>query len=84
MVTKNKILIFQSFNGDIDEWAMRNSNSFAMSDQDWYLIDSLLQDLHFVNTGAASQDFIEKLSVKLKNSCDNDDTINGLKKYSKK
>lgn len=85
MITKNKIEIFNRYNGDIDGWARSNSNKekLLIEDNDWYLIDSFLQDLFLVKEGLTSNEFIMNLEDKLIENCDNGETIIQLKKIAK-
>lgn len=84
MITGKKIGIFNRYNGDIDGWARNNSTKekLIIEDNDWYLIDSFLQDLFLVQKGLASSDFIVNLENKLKENCDGEETIIQLKKIS--
>jgi hypothetical protein len=85
MITKKKIEIFNRYNGDIDKWARNNSNKekLLIEDNDWYLIDSFLQDLFLVKKRLASSGFITNLQNKLIENCENEETITQLKKLIK-
>lgn len=82
MVTENKIKVYKRYDGDIDVWARSGSKKekSIMTDEDWYVIDGLIQDLSMVEKGLASSDFNENLNVKLKKICDSDSTVNQLQK----
>jgi hypothetical protein len=72
MITQDKLSLYIKYNGDIDHWA-RNSiakEQLIMSDADWYMIDSLLQDLYLVKQGMASAEFEKNVNNKLKENCD--------------
>lgn len=47
MITKNKILVYKKYDGDLDAWARigTSEEKNIMSDDDWYLIDSLIQEI---------------------------------------
>ena len=81
MITKEKIRIYNRYNGDIDDWARQGSRKehASISDQEWYLIDELIQGLHLIKNGLASSVFLENIDLKLKAHCD-EDTIILLKK----
>ena len=84
MITEKKIEIFNRYNGDIDGWVRNNSitEKLIIEDTDWYLIDSVLQDLYLVKKGVASSEFIVNLQNKLIKNCDNEETIAQLKKLA--
>lgn len=47
MITKEKLTVYRKYNGDLDLWARigASKEKSIMSDDDWYLIDSLIQDV---------------------------------------
>lgn len=45
----------------------------------WSLIESLIQDIHLITKGLASEIFMKSIEEKLKESCDNEETIRELK-----
>ena len=81
MITKEKIKIFKRYEGDISGWVRSSSKNekIIMTDNDWYLIDSLLQDLSIVKKGLTSLEFSKSLDDKLRNLCDNEETITLIK-----
>ncbi|MCB0740985.1 MAG: hypothetical protein R2796_07650 [Chitinophagaceae bacterium] len=84
MITEDKIKVYKRYDGDIDGWARSGSKKekSIMSDEDWYVIDGLIQDLSMVKKGLASSGFNENLNVKLKEMCDSDSTVNQLQKLA--
>ena len=84
MITEDKIKIYNQYDGDIDSWARSGSKKekLIMTDEDWYVIDGLIQDLFMVKKGLVSSVFSENLNVKLKETCDNDSTVNQLKRLA--
>lgn len=84
MITEDKIKVYKRYDGDIDSWARSGSKKekLIMTDEDWYVIDGLIQDLTIVKKGLASSGFSENLNVKLKETCDNDSTVNQLQKLA--
>ena len=84
MITQEKIKIYSSFQGDVDEWARIGSKKekAIMNDGDWSLIDSLVQDMLLVKKGLASKEFSETLQRRLVENCDNPETINQLRKVA--
>jgi hypothetical protein len=58
MITREKLRIYEKFGGDIDGWARTSKLSEqSITDQDWRLIDEILQSLVIVQSGLASPDF---------------------------
>ncbi len=86
MIKTQKIKIFLKYNRDIDSWARDGSKKEhdIMVYADWYLIDSLLQDLFLTIKKVVSEEFSVNLKQKLKESCDSSDTINMLHKIAGK
>lgn len=81
MITQDKIKIYKRYNGDIDGWSRNGSKKekFVMTDDDWYIIDGLIQDFTLVKNGLTSLTFNNDLNNKLKENCDNEETIQALK-----
>lgn len=84
MVTENKIKIYRRHNGNIDSWARSGSEKekSIMTDEDWYIINDLIQDLSLMKKGLASSSFSEDLNIKLKEICDTTSTVNKLQKLA--
>lgn len=84
MINRDKIKIYRKYNADIDLWARigTRKDKSIMVDSDWYIIDSLLQDLSLVKRGLTSLQFNKTLKSKLIESCDGEDTINQLQKLA--
>jgi len=82
MITQEKVKIYNSFQGDVDGWARMGSKKeqSIMKDNDWALIDNLLQDILLVRKGLTSKEFSDNLQKRLVESCDSSETINQLKK----
>jgi len=49
MITKEKISIYKKYEGNPNAWARigTSEEKELMSDDDWFLIDSLIQYYHF-------------------------------------
>jgi hypothetical protein len=85
MITKDKIRIFNKYDGNIDSWARSGSKKekLIISDDDWYIISTHIQDLFLVKKGLTSEDFNNSLKNKLKETCDSEDTIKQLETIAK-
>jgi hypothetical protein len=86
MITEDKLKIFERYDGNSDSWARNSSEKekVVMTDDDWYIIESLIQDLFLVKNGLASLQFKDALNIKLKEKCDVEKTINQLKNLAEK
>ncbi len=83
MITIEKLKIYRRFNGDIHEWGQFGSESdrAAMDDDDWMIIDELVQDICLINTSLAADEFVKSVDEKLRNLCDDENTIALLKRF---
>ncbi len=81
MITQDKIKIYKRYSGDIDSWMRSGSKKekLVMNDDDWYIIDGLIQDFSLVEKGLASLTFNNDLNNRLKENCDSEKTIQALK-----
>ena len=59
MITQEKLRIYEKFGGDIDGFqrGSRIGERESITDQDWRLIEEILQSLLIVESGLASADF---------------------------
>lgn len=64
MINNEKILIYKKYEGNLDAWARIATceEKKAMSDDDWYLIDDLIQ-----NVIISRSDMIESLKRNVEN-----------------
>lgn len=81
MITSEKLEIYKRFNGDSDSWARvaSNHNDMVMNSSDWSLIEKLIQETSLVKKGLVVESYILHIEEKLKQSCDNEETIRTLK-----
>lgn len=86
MITLKKVKIFQKFNGDIDHFARigKTQDKGEISDNDWALIDSLLQDLELVDKGLAADTFVKRLDERIKENLESEGVLQELKRMNKK
>ncbi|HWZ34735.1 MAG TPA: hypothetical protein VNW51_01175 [Mucilaginibacter sp.] len=84
MITSEKINIYRKYGGLVDFWARLGSKNGKdiMTDDDWGIIDSLLQDILLSNNKLTSAEFNSVLDQKLKNLCDGPKVINQLKELA--
>jgi len=82
MITLKQIEIYNKYGADGDSF-IRCATSEEKSNIDyeyWLLIDSMLQDLILIKEGLASDSFIQSAYKKMKEICENEETIHALKK----
>lgn len=72
MITKEKIEIFESYGGDMDDFVRtgRARLKKLFDDDDWFLIDSLYQDIDLINKSLVAREYLQKTLSKLKDNCD--------------
>jgi hypothetical protein len=75
MINLDKLRFYKKLNGDSDAWARmpRASNFAGMTDQDWYLIDRILQSLTITEHGLATPEFAEEMHRKLNDLAEGDE-----------
>ena len=81
MITIEKLIIYEHYEGDID-FLYRigtNEQKTNIRENDWSIIDNLIQDLEFIEKGIASMEFKFKTIKTLKKVCDNAKTQKRLK-----
>jgi len=71
MISHEKIRIYQKYNGRIDKFLRSNKNweKSVLTNDDWLLIDGILQDCEMIAKGLTSEsfkkDFEKRLSKEL-------------------
>jgi len=77
----DKINIYKRLNGDVDGWARigTKEEKSIMNDNDWFLIESFIQDINLVNKGLASDSFKDSINERLNENCDSEETIQAIK-----
>ncbi len=82
MITENKLKVYFKYKGEIDLWVRVGSvkEKKILTDEDWFKINSLVQDLLLVHRKLTSAIFNKSLEEKLTNLCDKEETISLLKK----
>lgn len=86
MITKDKIKIYKKFNGDLDYFARVCSpkDKKLMKDEDWFLIDDIIQDIKLIRKGLTSVDYENKINQKIKEKIDCSETLDRIKQIVKK
>lgn len=76
MLSQNKIEIYKSYKGYYDGYYFQNKDrGRIVTDEDWFYLDSLMQDLFIIRKGLASKTFQESVLERLRVSCDTEQTV---------
>ena len=80
MITARKLEIYHRFRGDADAWARVGTaeERGEMADDDWRLIDTLVQSINQVENGLASDAYAEGVHRSLRINCDSEETLRSL------
>lgn len=75
------IAVYKKFGGDLKDWAKKGTpdDKSAVSDEDWLMIDSFLEDFALIKKGLASESFVDILTMELSMFIDSTSTIKALK-----
>lgn len=81
MITQEKLRIYKKYDGSIDGWARsgRKKERNLMSDDDFSMIERLIQDLKLIDKGLAAEVYINDFYKRLNDNCDNAETIEQIK-----
>ena len=84
MITILKLNEYEKYHGYYDGFYIQKvkHGTQETSDEEWFMISNLIQDVRLVNKGLTSKEFSENLEEMLKENCDNEGTINLLKKLA--
>ena len=80
MITKEKIEIYKYYDGDVDKFSHASkSHKKIMSEDDFFLLTRLTQDIIIVRNGLAATEYEKKVKDFIQENCDNQATIDLLK-----
>lgn len=81
MLTKEKLNIYKKYSGDIDLWARlrKKSEIKLINDDDWKLIDDLVQSLELIKKNVVSENFKFETFERIEAVCEDETTQNALK-----
>lgn len=85
MITRDKLRIYEKFGGDIDGFARgsKTKERESIEDQDWRIIDEILQSLVIVQSGLASADFEARARASLIDATEDEQVCERLFQLSK-
>ena len=76
MITLEKLKIYKKYDGDIDRWVRSHrEDERVITDADWFLIDSLIQDTVLIENSTVSADFTLVLNKKLVQNLEGEESI---------
>jgi hypothetical protein len=80
MITIEKLKIYQHFRGDVDGWVRTGSekDKYIIKNTDWFLIDSLIQDIFLIRKDLVAKSFKTKMINNINTNCENDSTVRVL------
>ena len=85
MITAEKVEIFRAYKGYYDGYHIQNKkNEKMIADDEWILLNKLLQDIYLVRKGLAAKSFEDMVMRLLNENCDNLETcerVVELEKY---
>lgn len=75
MLTIEKLNIYKKYSGDIDLWARlgKKNEILLMNDDDWKLIDDLVQSLELIKKNVASENFKKETFDRIQAVCRNEE-----------
>ncbi len=80
MITSKCLDVFQHYDGDIDAWLRLGTadERLVMREEDWHLIQEIIQEVGAIKSGHVSADYITSVSKRLKNICSDQSVLNRL------
>lgn len=84
MITIEHIRIFKSYGGDIDGWARIKKRCDIMTDDIWFEIEGILQNLTLIKNQVASEGFTTQTLQHMKTACESQEVEQELVELSKR
>ncbi len=86
MITVNKLKEYEEYQAYYDGFYFQKVKygKNLISDMEWKLVGDLTQDIRLVQRNLASKEFANKLSLKMKESCDSPDAIKYMEEIAAK
>ncbi|CAA9196470.1 hypothetical protein [Flavobacterium collinsii] len=85
MLTSEKIEIYKKYKGYYDGYYIQNKGKEKLiSDDEWFLLSNLVQDIYLIRNGVAAKSFEKKITDELTKNCDSKityDLVFELEKY---
>lgn len=79
MLSSEKVEIFKSYKGYFDGYHIQSSGKGKIiSDDEWFLLNNLIQDIYLIRTGMAAKSFENSVNEQLSKICDSEETCNKI------
>jgi len=80
MLTVAKVRVYRKYRGDMDGLARTKKldDSSLITNEEWFLIDSLVQKFFLIKSGKASQAYAERISVEVHQCVESEEVIREL------
>lgn len=80
MLTLVKIRVYRKYGGDIDGLARtKNPDDCSLiTDDEWFLIDSLVQKMTLLKNGKASPEYAKRISIEMHQCVESEEAIKEL------
>jgi hypothetical protein len=84
MITIEKLNEYEEYHGFYDGFYLQKvkEGTNLSNDDDWILIRNLIEDIRLVAKGLASKEFAINLDLRLREYCENEDTLHKIKKIT--
>ena len=83
MITIEHIKTFKSFSGDIDGWERVKKPGDTMTNDIWFEIEGIIQNLTLIKNGVASEGFTTQTLQHMKTACESPEVEQALVELSK-
>lgn len=84
MLTLAKVRVYRKYGGDIDGLARAKDpdDCSLITDEEWFLIESLVQKIYLVKHGKASPAYAAQIADELKQSIEGEEALRELKEIA--
>lgn len=83
MITAEHIKTFKVYDRDIDNWANMKKSDDGMTEDIWFEIEGILQNLTLIKNGVAPKDFTTQTLQHMRSTCENPEVEQALIELSK-
>lgn len=86
LITLSKLQVYVSYDGDGDRFARsgRPNEREILSDEDWLLIDLLIQDATVINRNLGSENRTDQATRRLRENTDGEDVVEEIKRLAER
>lgn len=86
MITLSKLKIYERYGGDVDMFgrAGRGAERLLVSEDEWHLIGTLVQDATVINRKLGSEDRTAEAVERLRENCENEEVVAQIRRLAEK